>query len=150
MCQIGFTVWDVYGPRTKVAVGGATLDVFGRNGVLRRGVQRLALWRGREAEGGSATPAKVASGSRMEQLEGLIKKYERGDMLRVEWLDMITIQCIEGVLDVTVDERSHLLRAGQLLFLAGDALHGVTAIEDASALVTIALRKPGAPGSTGH
>ena len=62
----------------------------------------------------------------------------------------ITIQCIEGVLDVTVDERSHLLRAGQLLFLAGDALHGVTAIEDASALVTIALRKPGAPGSTGH
>jgi quercetin dioxygenase-like cupin family protein len=62
----------------------------------------------------------------------------------------ITIQCIEGVLDVTVDERSHLLRAGQLLFLAGGALHGVTAIEDASALVTIALRKSGAPGNTGR
>ncbi|KRI00095.1 cupin domain-containing protein [Curvibacter sp. PAE-UM] len=54
----------------------------------------------------------------------------------------ITIQCIEGVLDVTLDGRSHVLRAGQLLFLTGGALHGVTAIEDASALVTIALHKP--------
>lgn len=53
----------------------------------------------------------------------------------------ITIQCIEGVLDVSVDGRSHVLHAGQLLFLAGGALHGVTALADASALVTIALRK---------
>jgi quercetin dioxygenase-like cupin family protein len=58
----------------------------------------------------------------------------------------ITIQCIEGVLDVTVHEHSHVLRAGQLLFLAGEALHGVTALEDASALVTIALRRPRAAG----
>ncbi len=52
----------------------------------------------------------------------------------------ITIHCIEGVLDVSLDGRSHVLRAGQLLFLAGGAQHGVTAIEDASALVTIALQ----------
>ncbi len=56
----------------------------------------------------------------------------------------ITIQCIEGVLDVAVDGRSSVLRAGQLLFLSGGALHGVKAIEDASALVTIALRKSAA------
>jgi len=54
----------------------------------------------------------------------------------------ITIQCIEGTLDVSVDDRSHVLNAGQLLFLAGGAQHGVTALQDASALVTIALRKP--------
>lgn len=53
----------------------------------------------------------------------------------------ITIHCIEGVLDVTLDGRSHVLRAGQLLFLAGGAVHGVTALQDASALVTIALRR---------
>lgn len=53
----------------------------------------------------------------------------------------ITIQCIEGSLNVTIDGRSHVLHAGQLLFLAGGALHGVTALADASALVTIALRK---------
>lgn len=56
----------------------------------------------------------------------------------------ITIQCIEGVLDVSADGRSHVLRAGQLLFLSGGMPHGVAAIEDASALVTIALDKPSA------
>lgn len=59
----------------------------------------------------------------------------------------ITIQCIEGALDVTVYGRSHVLRAGQLLFLSGGALHGVTAIEDASALVTISLRRAPAAGA---
>ena len=53
----------------------------------------------------------------------------------------ITIQCIEGALNVTTDERSHVLRAGQLLYLPGAVVHGVTALEDSSALVTVALRK---------
>jgi quercetin dioxygenase-like cupin family protein len=52
----------------------------------------------------------------------------------------ITVQCIEGALDVTVDGESHVLRAGQLLYLMGAVLHGVTALEDSSALVTVALR----------
>ena len=59
----------------------------------------------------------------------------------------ITIQCIEGTLDVSVDGRSHVLRAGQLLFLAGGAMHGVTALADASALVTIVLHH--VPAATG-
>lgn len=53
----------------------------------------------------------------------------------------ITVQCIEGALDVTVDGESRVLRAGQLLYLMGAVLHGVTALEDTSALVTVALRK---------
>jgi len=53
----------------------------------------------------------------------------------------ITILCIEGVLDIALDGRRHVLGAGQLLFLAGGAVHGVTAIEDASALVSIALKR---------
>lgn len=56
----------------------------------------------------------------------------------------ITVQCIEGSIDVTTGALSHVLRAGQLLYLPGDVVHGVTALEDASALVTIALRnQPG-------
>lgn len=54
----------------------------------------------------------------------------------------ITIQCVEGTLDVMVGSVSHVLRSGQLLYLAGNALHGVTALEDASALVTVALKRP--------
>jgi quercetin dioxygenase-like cupin family protein len=53
----------------------------------------------------------------------------------------VTVQCIEGALDVTANGISHLLRAGQLLYLMGAVLHGVTALEDSSALVTVALRK---------
>lgn len=53
----------------------------------------------------------------------------------------ITVQCIEGRISVEVDGQGHELRAGQMLFLAGGVVHGVTALEDASALVTIALRK---------
>jgi quercetin dioxygenase-like cupin family protein len=52
----------------------------------------------------------------------------------------ITIHCIEGCLDVTAEGRSHVLRAGQLLYLLGHVPHGVTALEDSSALVTVALK----------
>lgn len=53
----------------------------------------------------------------------------------------ITIQCVEGALDVMAEGKSHVLRAGHLLYLSGNVLHGVTALEDASALVTVALKK---------
>ena len=52
----------------------------------------------------------------------------------------ITIHCLEGQLSIDVDGDSRVLNAGGLLFLAGGAVHAVTAMTDASALVTIALR----------
>jgi quercetin dioxygenase-like cupin family protein len=52
----------------------------------------------------------------------------------------ITVQCIEGRIDVSAEGRSHVLAAGELLYLRGGVMHGVLALEDASALVTIALR----------
>lgn len=52
----------------------------------------------------------------------------------------ITIHCLEGRLAVEADGDTKLLAAGELLFLAGDVVHAVTAISDASALVTIALK----------
>lgn len=55
-------------------------------------------------------------------------------------LGEITIHCIEGEIDVTVDGESHILKAGQLLFLKGGTQHGVVALQDASALVTIVLK----------
>jgi len=46
----------------------------------------------------------------------------------------ITIQCIEGRIDVTLNGESRILEAGQLIYLARDVVHGVVAIEDASQL----------------
>ena len=51
----------------------------------------------------------------------------------------ITVLCLEGSIDVTAEGKSHVLGAGQLLYLTGGVTHGVVALEDASALVTIAL-----------
>ena len=53
----------------------------------------------------------------------------------------ITVQCIEGEIDVTVEGASHVLRAGEFLFLSGNVPHGVVALQDSSALVTIVLGK---------
>ena len=55
-------------------------------------------------------------------------------------LGEITIQGLEGYMEVTSEGKSHLLRAGQLLYLAGNAIHSVAALEDSSALVTVALK----------
>ena len=52
----------------------------------------------------------------------------------------ITIHCLEGSLDVQLDDATVRLEAGELLFLARNAMHGVKAVTDASALVTIALK----------
>ena len=52
----------------------------------------------------------------------------------------ITVQCIEGSIDVTTEGASHVLRAGQLLFLLGNVSHGVTALADSSVLVTVVLK----------
>jgi quercetin dioxygenase-like cupin family protein len=49
------------------------------------------------------------------------------------------IQCLEGSMDVTADGTCQPLKANQLMYVAGDVVHSLTAIEDASALVTIVL-----------
>jgi len=53
----------------------------------------------------------------------------------------ITVQCLEGRIDISVDGASQVLRAGQLMHLAGGVMHGLVGLEDASALVTIVLCK---------
>ena len=51
----------------------------------------------------------------------------------------ITIQCISGQVEIGLDDGPTALQPGQLLYLKGDAVHSVTALTDACALVTIAL-----------
>ena len=53
----------------------------------------------------------------------------------------ITIQCLEGKVEITAGGGSQVLCAGELLYLSGGVPHGLLAIEDASALVTIVLAR---------
>ena len=50
----------------------------------------------------------------------------------------VTIQCIEGVVEVSSDE-VQTLEAGKMMYLRGDEVHSLRAIENASMLVTIFL-----------
>jgi quercetin dioxygenase-like cupin family protein len=51
----------------------------------------------------------------------------------------ISIQCLEGSVELTVAGTSQLMRDGDLICLAGGANHALKATEDSSILVTILL-----------
>lgn len=53
----------------------------------------------------------------------------------------ITVQCLEGEVAFTTSGQTQLMKAGQLLWLAGGVPHGLTAVQDASLLVTLHLCK---------
>lgn len=53
----------------------------------------------------------------------------------------ITVQCLEGEVAFTAEGKTQQMKAGQLLWLAGSVEHGLTAVRDASLLVTLHLRK---------
>jgi quercetin dioxygenase-like cupin family protein len=53
----------------------------------------------------------------------------------------ITVQCLEGVIEFTSLGRKQTLRAGEFVYLAGDDLHALKGMEDASVLVTIVSNK---------
>lgn len=52
----------------------------------------------------------------------------------------ITVQCLEGKVEFSVDELKRELTAGTMLYVAGAGKHAVHAIEDSSLLVTILLQ----------
>ncbi|KAI0329274.1 atypical/PIKK/PI3K protein kinase [Cubamyces sp. BRFM 1775] len=92
--QITFTVWDIAGPRSAVPVGGTTFRLFGKKWTLRRGKHRMILWPDREADGAneSTTPSKIGTRDEMGRLEKLVKKYERGDLPKSDWLDALAFR----------------------------------------------------------
>lgn len=53
----------------------------------------------------------------------------------------LTLQCLEGVVELDAHGRTQTLRAGDLVYLADAQPHAVRALEDASLLVTILLRR---------
>src|SRR5579875_4022789 len=53
----------------------------------------------------------------------------------------ITVQCLEGRITFGVEDVPHELKAGQMLYLAGEQPHYVQGIEDSSVLLTILLEK---------
>jgi quercetin dioxygenase-like cupin family protein len=55
----------------------------------------------------------------------------------------LTLQCIEGEVELTLTDGARQLRAGELLYLPGGVRHGLLARRDASLLLTLVLAAPG-------
>lgn len=53
----------------------------------------------------------------------------------------ITIQCLEGLVELKAHGKNQMMRAGSMVYLSDAEPHSVKAIEDSSLLVTILLRR---------
>lgn len=53
----------------------------------------------------------------------------------------VTVHCLEGVVELIAHGQTQRLTAGQLVWLEGGVEHALTALENASLLLTIALKK---------
>ncbi|MDB5886287.1 MAG: Cupin 2, conserved barrel domain protein [Polaromonas sp.] len=65
----------------------------------------------------------------------------------------VMIHCLEGSVSLTAGGQTRQMSANQLVWLEGGVDHALTAVQDASLLLTIVLRKTvekgGLPASTG-
>ncbi|GAA5927147.1 phosphatidylinositol 3-kinase VPS34 [Sporobolomyces koalae] len=98
--QLAITVYDIAGPGFKrECVGGSALRLFGTKSTLKRGQQRVYLWKHTKADGTSEshTPSKIGFRDEMGRLEKLVKKQERGDLERLDWLDKLAFRQIEKI-----------------------------------------------------
>jgi hypothetical protein len=104
---------------SRRVASGCISDVYPGGRTLRRGKHRLFLWAGREADGSddSATPSKLGTRDEMGRLEKvcgharhfqcidrfrqLVKKYERGDLPKSDWLDNLTFRKMASIHAVT-------------------------------------------------
>lgn len=53
----------------------------------------------------------------------------------------ITIQGLEGHIDVRTEEGGQVVRPGELMYLRANVPHRITALQDASALITMVLNR---------
>jgi len=53
----------------------------------------------------------------------------------------ITIQCLEGAVELKAHGRTQILRVGSMVYLSDAEPHAVKALEDSSLLITVLLRR---------
>ncbi|KAI8800253.1 kinase-like domain-containing protein [Cladochytrium replicatum] len=97
--QLAITVWDIYSPRKAIPIGGTTFPLFGKHSTLKKGKHKLFAWPNVEADGrvNTSTPSNIGETTEMDRLEKVMRKYERGDIPKVDWLDHLAFREIEKI-----------------------------------------------------
>ncbi|KAG0299039.1 Phosphatidylinositol (PI) 3-kinase [Linnemannia gamsii] len=97
--QLAFTVWDAASPRKVEPIGGSTLKLFGPFNIILTGPQKVRMWPECEADGNdtSKTPSETGEKDEMDRFEKLLKKQDRGDIPKIEWLDNLAYRQIEQI-----------------------------------------------------
>ncbi|KAK2567164.1 Phosphatidylinositol 3-kinase catalytic subunit type 3 [Acropora cervicornis] len=106
--QACFTIWDVYGPRKAIPVGGTTVSLFGKHGTQRRGMHDLKVWPGVEADGekNTTTPGKSTSGE--DQMSRLAKDADDVDYVCTH-PEIVRVPDPEILLENLVELKHHKL-----------------------------------------
>ncbi|KAJ3342264.1 Phosphatidylinositol (PI) 3-kinase [Gonapodya sp. JEL0774] len=98
--QLVINVYEPYAPRKSRLLGGTTFRLFGPSNTLKTGKHKLLIWTSKAADGRveSSTPG-YASGQpgEMNRIEKLMRKYERGDVQKLDWLDNLAFREIEKI-----------------------------------------------------
>ncbi|KAK1299177.1 hypothetical protein QJS10_CPB14g00351 [Acorus calamus] len=99
--QLCLTVWDVSCGSNDGLIGGATVLLFNSKKQLKSGKQKLRLWPRKEADGSfpTTTPGKVPRIERgeLERLEKMTNKYERGQIQRIDWMDLLAFRALDQI-----------------------------------------------------
>lgn len=83
------------------------------------------------------TSVALAKTARMELIRLVLPKERAMPEHKVD--GEMTLQCLEGEIDVDAYDRIVTLKPGEMVFLDGGVPHSVRAVEDAVALMTILL-----------
>ncbi|KAJ8676950.1 hypothetical protein QAD02_012737 [Eretmocerus hayati] len=111
--QLCITFHDCAGPGRHVPVGGTTIPLFGKTGVLRQGMYDLEVWPEIRADStsSSSTHGKMRNSlgqHQMQRLAKLTKKHRNGHMSKIDWLDRLTFREIELVNEREKQSTDHL------------------------------------------
>ena len=128
--QLCLTIFDCGGSKNesgknrnvRTAIGGTTISIYGKKGLLRQGQMDLRVWSEVPADPGIPTktpgkPSQIETTSNSEQsnsnlefyrLSKLTKKYRSGKIQAVDWLDGLSFAEIEKV-NSKEKERSNLM-----------------------------------------
>ena len=86
--------------------------------------------------------ARTAALFKTDGLEVMRLVMPAGKTMPSHWVKgEVTIQCLEGEVDLIAGGLTRRMRAGQLVWLEGAVDHALTAVQPSSVLLTIVLRK---------